>query len=74
MHFVNLPPQCTIRIYTLSGHHVDTIEHNVGHLDRGEAIWDMTTKEEMDIGFGIYIYHVDAGKYGEKIGKFAVIK
>jgi hypothetical protein len=74
LHFVNLPPQCTIRIYTLSGHHVDTIVHNVGNLDRGEAIWDMTTKEEMDIGFGVYIYHVDAGKYGEKIGKFAVIK
>jgi hypothetical protein len=74
LHFVNLPPQCTIRIYTLSGQHVDTIEHDVGHLDRGEAIWDMTTKEEMDIGFGVYIYHVDAGKYGEKIGKFAVIK
>jgi hypothetical protein len=74
LHFVNLPAKCTIRIYTLSGQHVDTIEHDVGHFDRGEAIWDMATKEEMDIGFGVYIYHVDAGKYGQKIGKFAVIK
>jgi hypothetical protein len=74
LHFVNLPPKCTIRIYTLSGQHVNTIEHDVGYTDRGEAIWDMTTKEAMDIGFGVYIYHVDAGKHGEKIGKFAVIK
>ena len=74
LHFVNLPPKCSIRIYTLSGQHVKTIEHDVGIADRGEAIWDMTTKEAMDIGFGVYIYHVDAGEHGEKIGKFAVIK
>jgi hypothetical protein len=28
----------------------------------------------MYIAYGIYIYHIDAGKSGQKIGKFAVIK
>jgi hypothetical protein len=74
IHFTNLPMKCTIRIYTISGQLVDTIEHESAMTDRGEIAWDMTTKEEMDIGFGVYVYHVDAGDLGTKIGKFAVIK
>ncbi|MBN2028910.1 hypothetical protein JW824_01585, partial [bacterium] len=74
LHFINLPPKCTIRIYTMSGQLVKTITHNVDVDDRGEEIWDMLTKENMDIGFGVYFYHVDAGEYGTRIDKFAIIK
>ncbi len=74
LHFVNLPIKCTIRIYTLSGQLVDVIEHHTDIYGRGEVTWDMMSKENMDIGFGVYVYHVDAGKLGTKIGKFAVIK
>ena len=74
LHFINLPSKCTIRIYTLSGQLVKTIEHHVGINERGEAIWDMLTKENMDIGFGVYFYHVDAGELGKRIDKFAIIK
>ncbi|MBN1995948.1 hypothetical protein JW935_00250, partial [candidate division KSB1 bacterium] len=64
LHFVNLPVKCTIRIYTLSGQLVDVIEHSTDLYGRGEAVWDMMSKENMDIGFGVYVYHVDAGKLG----------
>lgn len=73
IYFTHLPPQCTIRIYTLSGKLVDTIEHD-GALDDGEESWDLISKDGMDIAFGVYIYHVDAPGIGEKIDKFAIIK
>ena len=74
IHFVNLPTQCTIRIYTVSGQLIDVIEHDTDIYGRGEVVWDMMSKENMDIGFGVYVYHVDAGKLGKKMGKFAIIK
>jgi hypothetical protein len=71
LHFVNLPQRCTIRIYTVNGALVDTIAHD---SLTGTAVWDMLTKDNLDIAYGVYIYHVDAPGIGEKIGKFAVIK
>ncbi|NOY79218.1 MAG: hypothetical protein GXO76_15300 [Calditrichaeota bacterium] len=78
LHFTHLPPQATIRIYTVRGDLVATLEHNSSIYD-GTAIWNMLTKDNLDIAYGVYIYHIEArdasGKaIGEKIGKFAVIK
>jgi len=81
LHFIHLPSQCTIRIYNIKGQLVDTIEHNAFQSDdenpdlwTGTAIWNMLSKDELSISFGVYVYHVDAGDLGEKIGKFAIIK
>ena len=71
--FINLPADCTIRIYTVRGYLVDTIEH-LGGLNDGAETWDLVSKDGMDIAYGIYVYHVDAPGIGEMIGKFAVIK
>ena len=73
IYFINLPRQCTIRIYTISGKHIKTIEHN-SNLDDGQEAWNLISKDGMDISYGVYIYHVDAPGIGEKIDKFAVIK
>ncbi len=75
LHFTHLPPQCTIKIFNVRGQLVNELEHDVSTdiLD-GTFVWDMQTKDLLDIAYGIYIYHIDAGEYGEKIGKFAVIK
>jgi len=73
LHFINLPPRATIRIYTVQGELVDVIEHN-SPIDNGTAVWDMLTKDNLDIAYGVYIYHVDAPGIGQKVGKFAVIK
>ncbi len=71
LQFRNLPSQCTIRIYTLTGELVDTIEKD----DNGStAYWDLLSSEGMRISYGVYIYHVDIPNVGEKIGRFAVIK
>ncbi len=75
LHFTHLPPQCTIKIFNVRGQLVNVLEHNVnGDILDGTYIWNMQTKDLLDISYGIYIYHIDAGEYGEKIGKFAVIK
>lgn len=73
LHFFHLPKDCTIRIYNLRGHLVDTIEHH-STADDGMEPWDILSKDENEIAYGIYIYHVDAPGIGEKIGRFALIK
>ncbi|MCK4404545.1 MAG: hypothetical protein KAW02_05585, partial [candidate division Zixibacteria bacterium] len=70
--FTHLPDKCTIRIYTLSGDHLQTLEHESAIFD-GNENWDLLTKNSQKIAAGIYIYHVDSD-YGEKIGKFAVVR
>jgi hypothetical protein len=71
--FINLPSECTIRIYTTRGYLLDTIEHR-GSMTEGAETWDLVSKDGMDIAYGVYVYHVEAPGIGEKIGKFAVIK
>jgi hypothetical protein len=71
LEFRNLPRRCTIRIYTITGELVDTIEKND---DNNYAVWDMLTFESQEIAYGVYIYHIDAPGIGTKIGRFAVIK
>ena len=73
IYFVHLPASCTIRIYTIRGHLVDTIEHESSLAD-GQASWDLVSKDGMNVAYGVYIYHVDAPELGEKIGRFALIK
>jgi hypothetical protein len=71
--FIHLPQQCTIRIYTISGDHVQTLEHNTQMLNGSES-WDLRSKDGLDIAAGIYIFHIDAQNLGEKMGRFAIIK
>jgi hypothetical protein len=71
--FINLPSECTIKIFTLSGYLVDKIEHQSG-FENGAASWGLLSKDGLEIAYGIYLYHIDAPGVGETTGKFAVIK
>ncbi len=71
--FINLPAQCTIRIYTVTGALVKTLYKDSSPID-GSIIWNLVSDDGMDIAYGLYIYHVDAPGVGEKVGKFALIK
>jgi hypothetical protein len=72
IYFMNLPPKCTIRIYTIAGELVRTLEHH--DVAYGAEPWDLTGEANVQVASGIYIYHIDAPDYGgEKIGKFAVL-
>jgi hypothetical protein len=71
LQFRNLPPQCTIRIYTMVGELVDTIEKNNA---TSYAEWRLLSYEGQRLAYGVYLYHVDVPGIGEKIGRFALIK
>lgn len=73
LHFMRLPQRCTIRIYTISGELVATIHHDSPMLD-GTAEWNLLTRDNLRVAYGIYIYHIDAPDIGEKVGKFAIIQ
>lgn len=72
LYFANLPRKATIRIYTLAGELVDTIQHE-STLDDGKEFWNLRTKDNMNIAYGLYVFHVESAE-GDFIGKFAVIK
>ncbi|MBI9070742.1 MAG: hypothetical protein JEY94_04050 [Melioribacteraceae bacterium] len=71
LQFRNLPQQCKIRIYTITGELVDTIEKDD---NTSMASWNLLSKEGMRIAYGVYIFHVKSEDGKEKIGRFAVIK
>ena len=71
--FIHLPKDCTIRIYTVTGEHVKTIEHHGTAFDGSEP-WNLLSDDDLEIAFGIYIYHVEVPGVGEKIGRLAIVK
>ncbi len=71
--FVNLPRQCTVKIFTASGRLVRTLQHSATEKNR-RLSWDLRTKDGLEIAHGVYFYVVDAPGIGTKTGKFAVIK
>ncbi len=71
--FVNLPMQCTIRIYTVSGKFVEVIDHNASQ-DNGREPWDLTSTDGLEVAYGVYFFHIDAPGIGQKVGRFAIIK
>jgi len=58
--FIHLPQQCTIRIYTISGRLVQTMMHS-STLDNGQESWNLVTRDGLDLAYGVYVFHVDAG-------------
>lgn len=53
--FVNLPPYCTIQIFTATGNLVKTIEHTNGSADDW---WDQVTDFNQLAASGVYLMHV----------------
>jgi len=50
--FLEIPGECTIRIYTESGQLLRTIEHTDGS---GDEFWNLKTEDQQVIASGIYI-------------------
>ena len=73
LDFINLPSECTIKIFTLNGYLVNTIKHQSIN-ENGTYSWNMLSKDGLELAHGLYIYHVEAKNIGEFTGKFALIK
>ena len=88
--FVNLPERATIKIYTLAGDLVDTIEHNGatqediitvsraathGLTASGMASWNVLSRHNQILAPGVYLYSVKDNNTGKiKVDKFVIIQ
>ncbi|GIV59253.1 MAG: hypothetical protein KatS3mg043_0342 [Rhodothermaceae bacterium] len=72
VRITNLPSRATIRIFTLSGTLIKTIEKR--SPETTFVNWDLQTDEALPIASGIYLIHVEVPGVGEKVLKFAVVK
>ena len=73
VQFINLPQQCEIKIYTLAGDWVETIQHQ--DPMRGYEDWNLTSSVGQAISSGIYLFTVEDSNKGKvQVGKFVVIK
>ncbi len=70
--FTHIPPGATVSIYTSRGDHIITLRHD-SNIQDGTVSWNLKTKENLDIAFGVYFYVVESS-VGTKTGKFAIIK
>jgi hypothetical protein len=71
--FLNLPPRARIKIYTVSGDLVRTLEHH-DPVD-GKLPWDVLSDYGRAIASGLYVYVVENLDSGEiQRGKLVIIK
>jgi len=70
LRFMNLPERCTIRLYNLAGQLVRTLQKD----DPTTSIltWDLHTENQLPVGSGVYIFHVNAPEVGTHIGRVVV--
>ncbi|MCK4661947.1 MAG: T9SS type A sorting domain-containing protein [Bacteroidales bacterium] len=63
----NLPEKCTISIYNISGTQILRIkkDNELTCVD-----WDLKNKDGISIASGVYIIHIDAYEFGQKIIKW----
>ena len=72
IQFINLPSQCTIKIYTVSGEEVRVIKHD--NINRGYADWNLTSSVGQTVAGGIYLFSVSDVIGNNQIGKFVIVK
>jgi len=69
--FTHLPNKCDIKIFTVAGDLVKTINHAD---ELGIEYWDMKNDEGLEIAYGLYVYVVKTRDGEKHIGKFSVIR
>ena len=69
--FLNLPPVCTIKIYTERGDLVDTIEHTD---TSGDEAWNSVTSYRQVVVSGVYLAVFETPDGKKAIRKFVIIR
>jgi hypothetical protein len=67
--FDSLPPNATIKIFTVSGRIVKTLE-----ASSGSTTWDRTNDGGDKVASGIYLYSITDVLGNETSGKLAIVK
>jgi len=73
VQFINLPPRCEIKIYTLAGDLVQTLRHE--DQTRGYHDWNLTSYVGQAVSSGLYLFSVEDKATGNvQVGKFVIIR
>jgi hypothetical protein len=71
--FMGLPKaKARIRIYTLAGDLVQTIDHDGSNGD-GQAPWNLISRNGQDVESGVYLFTVDS-PLGHQVGRFVLLR
>ncbi len=73
IQFQMVPANSVIKIFNVRGDLVRELRHE-SSMDRGFVNWDLRTRENLEVAYGIYYYHLEAPGVGTKTGKIALIK
>lgn len=71
VRFVNVPSDCEVRIYTLSGDLVQTLQNRGG---TGVVEWDARNRGGEDVSSGVYIFRVEKDTGESMYGRLVVIR
>ncbi len=74
--FINLPEVCTIRVFSLSGDLITTIQHdgrNGSGFPSGDQDMFLVSESNRALASGIYLFAVES-QYGTQTGKFVIIR
>jgi len=73
--FIHLPDKCTIRIFSLTGDHITTLEYQAtaDRPNKGELDWNLLSESNRALASGVYVYTVES-RFGRQIGKFVLIR
>jgi len=75
IHFANLPPRCTIRIFSLDGDLIRELDHNYDPNDylANHDTWDLINKNLQLVVSGLYYWTVEDDQGNTQIGKLVII-
>ena len=75
LHFANLPPRCTIKIFSLDGDLIREIRHDKSPDDPAAMhdSWDLITRNTQRIVTGIYYWTVESDDGDTQVGKVVII-
>jgi hypothetical protein len=76
VHFVNVPPRCTVRIHSLDGDLIREIRHDVDPSDPNSTheTWDLINRNVQTVVSGLYYWSVEATDGSVQMGTLVVIK
>lgn len=75
--FTHLPAHAIIRIYTIAGDVIATINHDdASRISNGSPVgqeeWKLFSESGLPVSSGMYIFSVES-EYGQQVGKFVII-
>ncbi len=75
IRFIHLPRKCTIRIFTVTGDVIATLNYEspASDPDEGYLDWRLVSESKRPIASGLYVYTVES-EFGTQYGKFVVIR